>query len=228
MVIGATTATYCVLGVAGGGLSLTTAALAALGIPFGERPDGTDDRTEILAERDGAAELGDSAEIDDAVEAIAGLAALVDAETSVWGLCDPLAMRYADRLLPRLRDARIVAAFGDPQTVAVARARLTGRRPSEELATVLASYDRILDLADTIGRPYLLISLDKAVLKPDDCVDALARFITATSGFRPVAENVTAATDLVGRHAPGGGAAALDPVAVRSALAAPPAAGGLS
>lgn len=158
--------TVIVLGVERGGTSMVAGSLAKLGIYMGDTISAvyedpqfahylkTNDKTkarQLIAARNGSHEI--------------------------WGLKKPSARLYTASWVRLFRNPVFVVVFRDIMAVANRRAVSRGMKVTDGMNDALNRYGDILHFISTARRPSLLVSYEKALLKPSDYVHSLADFL---------------------------------------------------
>ena len=162
-----TTRTIAVSGVARSGTSMVAQLLGMAGVFMGE------DLDDVVFEDHAVADAFDSAGLDRLERLIASR----NEQGEVWGFKRPhLFHRNGPELQAMFRNPRFIVTFRDP--VAVARRNGISEHVETALALRTAAEDiqRCIDFALALTCPVLLVSYEKALLRPAALVDALARF----------------------------------------------------
>jgi hypothetical protein len=163
--------TLIVLGVARSGTTMVAGALHHLGIPMGmgERPNDVFEDVELA----GAVEGDDP----DRLQAL--IARRNDAH-AVWGWKRPSAITRMERLQRQFRNPEYLVVFRDVFAIAN-RNRISVRADIvANMEDTLRRYAELLSFLRTCTARALLISYEKAMLRPRTFVDALAAHVGVT------------------------------------------------
>jgi hypothetical protein len=159
--------TLIVTGMARSGTSMVARALVAAGVHMGEIGD------EIVYED---VEIGPALEASDTA-ALARIAAERDARFDVWGFKRPHLFSHAGPdVAASFRDPRFIITFRDP--VAIAMRNRISELVTEACSLRDAAVDnrRCIEFALGLACPTMLVSYEKAVLRPDGFIEHLAAF----------------------------------------------------
>jgi len=175
--------TIVVVGVARGGTSIVAGALAALGLPMGERchpPVFEDLRLSLAFE-------GQS---DEAIEAV-----VADYNTShdKWGWKRPSTLAQLDRLEGALRNPHFIFVFRDLFSIANRNAISMNLGLDKGLRRALEDYGKIVDFLERTRSPVMLVSSDKVVRFKQEFVQQLVEF----TGLKPDAQQRDAALQFI-------------------------------
>ncbi len=158
--------TVIVIGINRGGTSMAAAALHALGIEMGEAQaplyeDQPLNKLIDTRDRTGAAQI----------------VAERDRKHAVWGFKHPSGAMLSSSWRRIFREPVYVVVFRDPLAVANRRAVSREKDLFREISVALNQYTAILSALRRCGRPALLVSYEKALLRPDDFAGQFAAFL---------------------------------------------------
>lgn len=159
-------AVFCVLGLPGGGTTMTSRLLEASGVFMGgSMPFNAEDPefARLLKEQN-----PDRAQFYD-------LVAKRNESYRRWGFKAPF--RYHWDLLAEIDNVRYVTVFRDLLAVANRTTIAAGVDSMKSLNANLGLQRRILDFVASTDRPQLLYSYEKALLSPEEISEAILQFV---------------------------------------------------
>lgn len=159
--------TIIVLGVARGGTSMIAAVLANLGIPMGVGRESVVFEDVELAN---AIDSKDFALLESVIESR-------NAKHAVWGFKRPSASLKMNRLAKSFRNPYFVVVFRDIFAIALRNKIAVKTDPYRDMHNSLRQYAEILDFIQSTRLPTMLVSYEKALLKREAFVRALAAFV---------------------------------------------------
>jgi hypothetical protein len=96
-----------------------------------------------------------------------------DARFDRWGFKAPSARQKLEELVILMRNPRIIITSRDPLAISLRSSSETGEDLFKVLNSTLRKMNALARKLDTLNCPVMLISYEKAVLRPDDLVAAL-------------------------------------------------------
>lgn len=149
------------------GTSLVAAMLQRAGIFIGNE---TNDIVYEDEELDRILHSGDAA-------ALRRIISERDAAYRIWGFKIPMLCRDLPREhLAWFTNPHLIVTFRDPVAMAVRTAVSEYQDPIRSLRQAVADQNAVFAYIDTVDCPALLLSYEKALMMPDQFVDAVARF----------------------------------------------------
>ncbi len=158
--------TVIVIGITRGGTSMAAAALHALGIAMG-------DASAPLYEDQALGQLIETGDRKRAAE----LVAKRNRHHAIWGFKYPSGAMLSPGWRRLFREPVYVVVFRDPLAVANRRAVSREKDLFGEISVALKQYTAILSALKRCRRPTLLVSYEKALLRPSEFAARLAGFV---------------------------------------------------
>jgi hypothetical protein len=94
-----------------------------------------------------------------------------------WGWKFPMASVYLQDIVPHVRNPLLIIVARDVVATAIGLTRWDGRTKDAAVAEVIETTQKNVSLAVQVGVPTLLVSYEKAVLKPSVFIDEMAQFL---------------------------------------------------
>jgi hypothetical protein len=159
--------TFIVTGLQRSGTTLVASVLRRVGIFMGKEINDLVHEDEAIAKILMARNL----------DALTPLIRERDATYGTWGFKFPMlcrALRPDD--LARFRDPHIIVPFRDPVSVAVRKSLSEYQQPMRALRTAMDDQVAMVAFVEQIQCPTLLLSYEKSLVFPRECIDAILNF----------------------------------------------------
>ncbi len=177
------TVTLVVAGLPRSGTSMVAASLLNLGVFMGRRTGKVVFEDAHLS---GLIERGEWARVDKLISE-------TNAAQAVWGWKRPEAWQHFEKVLPRLRNPRVIFTFRDILAIAMRNHVSVQTDLAHMLKRHAGEYVALVDCVRRLEVPTLLISYEKGLLSPDAMVDRISSF----AGLLPDPEARAAAISVI-------------------------------
>ena len=189
--------TFVIFGAPRGGTTMVAGITRVLGLNIGaDLPDNCEDpdfNMDLMRRQE--------------MEAAPALSSAVDQRNQTlgtWGWKYPKASAYLAELLPKLRNPHFICIFRDSLSSSRRHILNVERSPIEALRRAQRIAMRNIDFLESCNAPSLLLSYERALMKPMEFTEELASFIGVHTP-----EAITAGADFIGNQ--GGYQAAPEP-----------------
>lgn len=171
-------ATIVATGLGRSGTTMLARCLSALDIPMGPRT---------------SARTGEDKEFVPSVkendrDAFRALCRVRDAQHDKWGFKLPAMRGRLASFLPEARNPRVIVVFRDLLAVSLRNNLTFNADFLQDMHKAAAGYARMIQQLEQIDSPTLLISYEKALLNPGNCVAAIAGFCGVSMSDEVAAE----------------------------------------
>lgn len=156
------TKTAIVFGVARGGTSMVAGAIRGLGFYMGDKLENNNEDLEFSYK---------------SLDHMKQVIRRRDVQYRKWGWKFPAAVNYLDELLPHVRNPHLILVSRDLAATSAGHVRWHQREASFAISDILLQTQKNFLLAMRWRIPALLVSYEKATLRPGRFVDELSRFL---------------------------------------------------